>query len=106
MTSHSPFIWSGLNRDEILWLDHDDNGNVIKKEVGYAKGGSVEAIITNFFDTLRYDEDFSHEIHIIDEMIRSKKSQDVKNALANMRKKYGNLPIISQFEFKMRMMGL
>lgn len=106
MTSHSPFIWSGLNRDEILWLDHDDNGNVIKKEVGYAKGGSVEAIITNFFDTLRYDEDFSQEIHIIDEMIRSKKSQDVKNALANMRKKYGNIPIISQFEFKMRMMGL
>lgn len=106
MTSHSPFIWAGLNKNEIIWLDYDENNNVIKKEVEYAKGGSVESIITHFFDTDRYDEDVSRLIHDIDEKIRNKDKDAASNAIRSLKENYGKLPVISQLEFKMRMMGL
>ena len=106
MTSHSPFIWAGLNKNEIIWLDYDENNNIIKKDVEYAKCGSVESIITQFFDTGRYDDEVAERIHAIDEMIRIKDKAAARNAIFSLKKEYGELPIISQFEFKMRMMGL
>lgn len=106
MTSHSPFIWAALNKNEIIWLDYDENNNVIKKDVEYAKGGSVESIITRFFDTDRYDEEVSHYMRTIDELIRKKDKDAASQAINSLKETYGKLPVISQLEFKMRMMGL
>ena len=106
LTSHSPFIWAGLNRDEVIWLDRDENGMVVKREVEFAKGGSVESIIAQFFDTDRYDEGVHDIINEIDEMIRKRDKNSANDAIQLLKKQYGKLPIISQFEFKMRMMGL
>lgn len=106
MTSHSPFIWAGLNKDEIIWLDHDNNGKIIQREVEYAKGGSVESIIAQFFDTARYDEEVSKRIHEIDDIIRNRDKDAAIKAIDSLKEQYGNIPIISQFNFKMRMMGL
>ena len=106
MTSHSPFIWAGLNKNEIIWLDYDENNNIIKKDVEYAKGGSVESIITQFFDTGRYDDEVADRIHAIDELIRRKDRATALKAISSLKNDFGKLPIISQLEFKMRMMGL
>lgn len=106
VTSHSPFIWSGLNRDEIVWLDYDDDGNIVKKDVDFAKGGSIEAIIAHYFDSDAYAEDISREFHAIDELIRNKDAEQAERAIDDLKERYGALPIISQFLLKMRMLGL
>ncbi len=106
MTSHSPFIWAGLDKDEIIWLDADEQGKVIQKEVEYAKGGSVESIVAQFFDTDNYDNDFREELHKIEKIINSKNAKEAIKALSILKSKYGNLPVIAQLEFKMRMLGL
>lgn len=106
MTSHSPFIWSGLDKDEVIWLDYNDEGKVIQKEVEYAKGGSVESIVAHFFDTDNYDNDFSQELNKIEDIIAKKDNTKATEALSLLKTKYGNLPVISQLEFKMRMLGL
>lgn len=51
ISSHSPFVWKELNRDEIVWLVHDcDNENhVTRANVDYAIGGSIEDICAKFF---------------------------------------------------------
>lgn len=106
VTSHSPFIWSGLNRDEVVWLDYDDDGNIVKKDVDFAKGGSIEAIIAHYFGSDAYDEDISGEFHAIDELIRKKDADQAERAIDELKEKYGALPIIPQFLLKMRMLGL
>ncbi|WP_298994214.1 ATP-binding protein [uncultured Desulfovibrio sp.] len=106
MTSHSPFIWAGLNKEEIIWLSHDDQDHIIQKNVEYAKGGSVESIVAEFFDTDSYDNDFSIELHEIENIIQNKDAKKATTALSKLKKKYGNLPVISQLEFKMRLLGL
>lgn len=106
MSSHSPFIWAGLDKNEIIWLDRDNRGNVIQKDVDFAKGGSLENIITNFFKTDNYDADFSEEIRKIELAIDSRDKNQANILIDNLIIHYGNLPIISQFKFKMRMLGL
>lgn len=106
MSSHSPFIWAGLDKHEIIWLDRDNRNNVIQKDVDFAKGGSLENIITNFFNTDNYDADFSKEIREIELAIDNRDKHKANILIDTLIRHYGNLPIISQFKFKMRMLGL
>ena len=105
VSSHSPFIWAGLDRKEIIWLDFDKNNKVIQKQVDFAVGGSVESIIAKFFNTSAYDKNFSKKLHEIENAI-DRKEKDVNQLLINLEKNYGNLPILEQLRFKMRLLGL
>lgn len=105
VSSHSPFIWAGLNKEEVIWLDFDENHKVMQKKVDFAKGGSVESIIARFFDTGAYDKDFSKELHEIEDAI-DRKDPNISERVAKLEKDYGCLPIFDQLRFKMRLLGL
>lgn len=105
LTSHSPFVWAGLDANEIINLDFTEDGKVVQKPVDYAKGGSIENIIAKFFDSPNYDEDFLEELHNIESKI-AKKDSKVQIDINNLKIKYGPLPIINNLLLKARMFGL
>ena len=105
LTSHSPFVWAGLDANEIINLDFTEDGKVVQKPVDYAKGGSIENIIAKFFDSPNYDEDFLEELHNIESKI-AKKDSKVQIDINNLKTKYGPLPIINNLLLKARMFGL
>jgi predicted ATP-binding protein involved in virulence len=59
ITSHSPFIFENLEKDEVTQLVQNDNGEVTIAPVPYAKGGGITSIIANYFDVENYNDDFS-----------------------------------------------
>lgn len=105
VSSHSPFIWAGLNKEEVIWLDFDENHKVIQKDVDFAKGGSIESIIANFFNTDDYDKDFSEELHKIEDAI-DRRDPTIYEQLKNLERKYGKLPVVDQLLFKMELLDL
>lgn len=106
VTSHSPFVWAGLERKEVIWLSLDENNNVIQKDVDFAKGGSVENIIAKFFETESYDNGFLKELNEVEFALDRRDSKKVDELLRIIEEKYGDIPVISQVKFKMRMLGL
>lgn len=106
ISSHSPFVWAGLNREEIIWLERNSEGKVIRKEVEYGKGGSIEEIIAQYFNTPLMNEEVAREAREIEELINCKKFDIARNKLITLKKNYGNLPLIEQIEFKLRMLEL
>ncbi|WP_165067585.1 AAA family ATPase [Desulfovibrio sp. ZJ200] len=106
LTSHSPFIWAGLNKDEIIWLDYDVNNKIVRKQVMYGKGGSIESIISQYFKENNYDKDFSDELHNIEDKIKSKNNEEVEKILNDLKIKYGDIPIIDQLRLKNRLFRL
>lgn len=105
ISSHSPFIWGGLNREEIVWLVHDGSkeNNVTRQNVDYAIGGSIEEICANFFGLDMYSDLISEDIKDIDSLIEQKKLKEAKTKIEAMRKKYGEeLPLADSLEFRMR----
>ncbi len=106
VSSHSPFVWSELNRDEIIWLERDSEGRVVRKPVDYAKGGTIEEIIAAYFGVAQYGRDIANEVHAIDILIEQGDAKSARKAMSNMKAKYGNLPVFSLLEFRMRILGL
>ena len=106
VSSHSPFVWSELDRDEVIWLEQDSDGKVVRKPVDYAKGGTIEEIIAAYFGVPQYGRDIADEVHAIDALIEQGDADAARKTMAEMRSRYGNLPIFSQLEFRMRILGL
>lgn len=106
VSSHSPFVWSELNRDEVIWLERDSEGKVVRKPVDYAKGGRIWDIIGEYFGVAQYGRDIADEVHAIDALIEQGDADAARKAMSKMRNRYGNLPIFSQLEFRMRILGL
>lgn len=106
VSSHSPFVWSELNRDEVIWLERDSEGKVVRKPVDYAKGGTIEEIIAAYFGVPQYGRDIADEVHAIDALIEQGDADAARKVMSKMRDRYGNLPIFSQLEFRMRILGL
>ena len=102
VSSHSPFVWSELNRDEVIWLERDSEGKVVRKPVDYAKGGTIEEIIAAYFGVPQYGRDIADEVHAIDALIEQGDADAARKAMSEMRDRYGNLPIFSLLEFRMR----
>lgn len=106
ITSHSPFIWAGLDKREVLWLVRDGEGRVVRREVPFARGGSVEAIIARFFTEELYDEAFVRELHAVEEAIGQKDRERALSLMEAMHTRYGEIPALSLLQFRMRMLGL
>ena len=106
VSSHSPFVWSELNRDEVIWLERDSEGKVVRKPVDYAKGGRIWDIIGEYFGVAQYGRDFADEVHAIDALIEQGDADAARKTMSEMRDRYGNLPILSRLEFHMRVLGL
>ena len=106
VSSHSPFVWSELDRDEVIWLERDSEGKVVRKPVDYAKGGTIEEIIAAYFGVPQYGRDIADEVHAIDALIEQGDADAARKAMSEMRNRYGNLPIFSLLEFRMRILGL
>ena len=106
VSSHSPFVWSELSRDEVIWLERDSEGRVERKPVDYAKGGTIEEIIAAYFGVSQYGRDIADEVHAIDALIEQGDAKAARKAMSDMGERYGNLPIFSQLEFRMRILGL
>lgn len=106
VSSHSPFVWAGLERDEVIWLCSGHDNKIIRRDVAFAKGGSIENIIAKFFDLDSYDKDFSNELIEIDKALNDRNKEVVDRLILNMQSKYGDIPIISQIKFKIRLLGL
>lgn len=106
VSSHSPFVWSELDRDEVIWLERDSEGKVVRKPVDYAKGGTIEEIIAAYFGVPQYGRDIADEVHAIDALIEQGDADAARKAMSEMRDRYGNLPIFSLLEFRMRILGL
>lgn len=49
LTSHSPLVWSGLEREEVVWLVRDEEGRIARRSVPYAMGGDLAGIAGEFF---------------------------------------------------------
>lgn len=106
VSSHSPFVWSELDRDEVIWLERDSEGKVVRKPVDYAKGGTIEEIIAAYFGVAQYGRDIANEVHAIDILIEQGDATSARKTMSNMKAKYGNLPVFSLLEFRMRVLGL
>ena len=106
MSSHSPFVWAGLEKDEIIWLEKDELGKTIHRPAAFAKGGSVESIIAHFFNTKSYDDEAAVAIKQVDEYINKKQKNEATQEIERLRERFGDLPILERLEFRMRMMGL
>ena len=107
LTSHSPFVWAGLNKDEIIWLDRDENRKVIKKDVEYAKGGGIANIIADYFELDDIpDEEVSNDIYIIEDLINARNIEKAEEMINKLIDKYGYIPAVERLRFRIRMMGL
>ena len=107
MASHSPFVWAGLNKDEIIWLDRDENKKVIKRDVEYAKGGGIANIIADYFELDNIpDEDASNDIYRIEDLINTKNIEKAEEMINKLINKYGYIPVVERLKFRIRMMGL
>ena len=95
-----------LNRDEVIWLERDSEGKVVRKPVDYAKGGRIWDIIGEYFGVAQYGRDFADEVHAIDALIEQGDADAAHKTMSKMRDRYGNLPILSRLEFRMRVLGL
>ena len=70
------------------------------------RGGTIEEIIAAYFGVPQYGRDIADEVHAIDALIEQGDADAARKAMSKMRERYGNLPIFSQLEFRMRILGL
>ena len=79
---------------------------MVRREVPFARGGSVEAIIARFFTEELYDEAFVRELHAVEEAIEQKDRERALSLMEAMHTRYGEIPALSLLQFRMRMLGL
>ena len=65
-----------------------------------------EEIIAAYFGVAQYGRDIANEVHAIDILIEQGDAKSARKAMSNMKAKYGNLPVFSLLEFRMRVLGL
>ncbi|MDO5536792.1 MAG: AAA family ATPase [Desulfovibrionaceae bacterium] len=106
MTSHSPFVWSGMNREEVVWLDAGDDGRVYQRPAGSARGESLEGIATHYFGLDAYDSAFLLDLHKVDVLIELGDGPAARQAADALAKRYGGVELVSMLEFRMRLRGL
>ena len=102
LSSHSPFIWMGAKKENVIHLKKDTDNKTYIAETPYAVGGDIQSIITEFFEVDSYDENIAKDIYAIEDLISL---EDKKNALAAMEKlknKCGDLPVLNNLEGRIR----
>ena len=102
LSSHSPFIWMGAKKEDVVHLKKDANKKTYIAKTPYAIGGDIQSIITEFFDVDSYDENIANDIHTIEDFITLEDKKNAQAAMQNLKNKCGDLPIMNNLEYRIR----
>jgi hypothetical protein len=102
VTSHSPFVWRELEREQIIHLVADADGRIRREKADYAAGGSVDSIINDHFEIEPYSENFKTEVHQVDDLIHGRKFSEAREKMEYLRSRYGDLPVLVKFQTRIR----
>lgn len=103
ISSHSPFIWMGAKKDEIIHLVKDEEQKTFVSEVSYASGGNLESIARNYFSLEAYSDEARKDLLDIDASLADKDLVLAKAQIEAFSKKYGEeIPALSRLRTKLR----
>lgn len=104
LTSHSPFVWSELKRENIVHLQFDDEGNIFAEQPSYAKGGGIDSIVTEFFDLDLYGAT-KEKIDAVERLINEKNFKEANDEIRTIKETLGPLPVLARLQTKIRFLS-
>lgn len=104
LASHSPFMWASLDRREIVWLGYNEKGKVTQKRASFARGASIENILASFFQVSGCNDDAGHEVQNIEALIEQGNAREAQKAIAALRDRFGEIPVLSMLDFRLQLL--
>lgn len=103
ITSHSPFIWLGADKNDITHLKKDENDKTCISEIAYAEGGDLESIARKYFALEPYSKEVVRKLSEFERLLVLKDIDKAKAFIAEFEKNYGvDTPILSKLRTKLR----
>jgi len=103
ITSHSPFIWLGADKEDIIHLVKNENDKTCIAEVDYAEGGNLESIARKYFNLEPYSEDVIKKIEEFDKLLAMKQFDNAREFITQFENDYGaDTPTLSNLRTRLR----
>lgn len=103
ISSHSPFVWMGAAKEEIIYLVKDEQYKTVIKEIEYAEGANLESIAMEFFSLNPYNAEITDQISLFDELLAKKDFKKAHAFIKNFEENYGiKNPTLTKLRTRLR----